>query len=249
MLDWLQDLYQFEEENGYREAELQACEQRLGLPLPPVWRSFLLRYGKDDLLNSYNYFVTPTNLDFFGSDWLCLAISNQAVSSWAIKRQDFTKEKCTVYCSLDNHQFLEDDSLENFLVKWAYTYHELIFPHRIQTTFQLADLDILRAAFGQEKSVTEYPGSSRNWYFWQEPTTLVLASVFRKYYRLSIFSHQPQALEAFRLLFPTRSFEQLPDLTTERKSRRRLIRFDDELAELKTKQVPKQLGPDNGLPF
>lgn len=249
MLDRLQDLYQFEQENGYSEPELQACEQRLGLPIPAAWRSFLLRHGKDDLLNSYNYFVTPPNLDFFGSDWLCLAISNQAVSSWAIKREDFATKQCPVYCFLDDHQFLEDVSLENFLVKWAYTYHEMIFAHRLQTTFEVEDLNLLRQTYGKEKSMTEYPGSSKSWYFWQEPTTLVLASIFSKYYRLSIFSHQAKALDEFRLLFPARSFEQLPDRTAERKSRRRLIRFDDEIAKLKTKQVPKQLGPDNGLPF
>ena len=249
MLDWLQDLYQFEEDNGYSEAELQACEQRLGTSLPPIWRTLLLRHGKDNLLNSYNYFVTPTNLDFFGSEWLCLAISNQAVSSWAIRREDFAAKQCPVHCFLDDHQFLEDDSLENFLVKWAFTYHEMIFAHRLQTTFEVEDLTILRQAFGKEKSVTEYPGSSKCWYFWREPTTLVLASIFRSFYRLSIFSHRAEALEEFRLLFPTRSFEQLPNRTSERKSRRRLIRFDDELAKLKTKQAPKQLGPDNGLPF
>ena len=246
-----EQLFEFENQKGFTEEEIAKCEKRLGIKLPTTLRNLYLKYGKDDLLNSHHYFVTPNNLNFYSSDWLSIYYENQAVCGWAINKNELSRPKCKVYCFHDDLQYIEDDSIENFLVKLGFYYSDSIFRYGVKSKFRVEDEKVLIKKFGEPQSEVEYPKIFFYQYYWNLDVFICVGGHYGKKY-LCAWSKNENEIKNFQLYFSTRNWEILPDKTGERKNKKRLIRFDDEILLLQkekgsnNEQITKR---DEDLPF
>ena len=83
-LNKLIELFELNDENGFSEKEVLEAENRIGKKLPPILREIYLRFGRDDVLNSLNYFVRPNRLKINKNGFLTFYIENQGVLCWLI---------------------------------------------------------------------------------------------------------------------------------------------------------------------
>lgn len=57
----LMDFYS-EEHKGFSKEEIQKAEQKIGVSLPDIYKDFLLKYGKDDMNDTYNHLFPPDEI-------------------------------------------------------------------------------------------------------------------------------------------------------------------------------------------
>jgi hypothetical protein len=123
---------------GIKEAEIVACEIRLGIKLPYVLRQYYLELGHHEELNqSQNNLILPNKLNFNTEHYLIVYVENQGCVLWGIKRSDFKFHDPSVYALHEETWELESRSLTDFLLAMAYLQAIFVFPYnanKVETT-------------------------------------------------------------------------------------------------------------------
>jgi hypothetical protein len=124
-LELIRKLYSLpaDQKFGFDEKLLKQTEERLGVTLPAVLKSYYLFLGKNEAVNeSFNQLLSPDKIDFVDDAYLIFFEENQSVVLWGIKKSDLSLENPKVYATYDQERvewFLDSETVENFLLSMA----------------------------------------------------------------------------------------------------------------------------------
>lgn len=123
--------------DGYTDEELNATEQRLGVPLPNALREWYRMGGKrSDIWSNQDHLVLPSIRD---ERWLDIRFENQGCTQWYIRREDLSLPGPPVYGGESNRMVASNVSaFALFVLVYESQFRNIwceIHPPTVATTF------------------------------------------------------------------------------------------------------------------
>ncbi|WP_330455080.1 MULTISPECIES: SMI1/KNR4 family protein [unclassified Streptomyces] len=163
--------------DGWTEADLDAAEARLGLPLPPALREAYVLFGRRrDLTSNHDVLLGPAELHVDDAEEaLVFRHENQGAASWGILLDSLQDDDPAVFVRLD----LADKSAERWeewLERLSLCFVEIVLSESLQADEKLCDfldldddgLELLETNFVRLPFPAYPVGGETRWFLGQD---------------------------------------------------------------------------------